>query len=61
MKISFNSKSTESKTKKKVLFVCGENAGRSQMEEGSFMKYCKEDCEPISAGRRHKSKSILLW
>ena len=56
MKLSFKSKSTESKTKKKILFVCVENAGRSQMAEGFFRKYCTEDYEPISAGTRHKSQ-----
>jgi arsenate reductase len=33
MNLSFNSKSTENKTKKKILFSCIENAGRSQMAE----------------------------
>ena len=56
MKLSFKSKSTESKTKKKMLFVCVENAGRSQMAEGFFRKYGTEDYEPISAGTRHKSQ-----
>jgi arsenate reductase (thioredoxin) len=56
MKLSINSKSTESETKKKVLFVCVENAGRSQMAEGFFKKYCTGDYEPISAGTRHKSQ-----
>jgi arsenate reductase (thioredoxin) len=56
MKLSINSKSAESETKKKVLFVCVENAGRSQMAEGFFKKYCTGDYEPISAGTRHKSQ-----
>jgi arsenate reductase len=56
MKLSINIKSTESETKKKVLFVCVENAGRSQMAEVFFRKYCKEDYDPISAGTRHKSQ-----
>jgi len=36
MKLSFNKKSND-KTKKTVLFVCVQNAGRSQMAEG-FLK-----------------------
>ena len=60
MKLSFNSKSTESKTKKKILFVCVENAGRSQMAEGFFRKYGTGDYEPISAGHAINPKSILL-
>lgn len=60
MKISFKSKSTESKTKKRILFVCVENAGRSQMAEGFFRKYCTEDYEPISAGTRHKFQINLV-
>jgi arsenate reductase (thioredoxin) len=35
---------------KKVLFVCVENAGRSQMAEGFFRKYCPPGYEPQSAG-----------
>ena len=38
--------------KKKVLFVCVENAGRSQMAEGFFRKYAAVDCEPCSAGTK---------
>ena len=56
MKDSLNGKSTESKTKKRILFVCVENAGRSQMAEGFFRKYCTGDYEPVSAGTRHKSQ-----
>jgi arsenate reductase (thioredoxin) len=42
MKFSFGSKS---KTRQKItiLFVCVENAGRSQMAEGFFRKYTPED------------------
>ena len=36
--------------KKKILFVCIENAGRSQMAEGFFRKYAPEGYEPCSAG-----------
>ncbi|MFY9300289.1 MAG: arsenate reductase ArsC [Candidatus Nitrosotenuis sp.] len=35
---------------KKILFVCVENAGRSQMAEGFFHKYCTQEYEPQSAG-----------
>lgn len=37
---------------KKVLFVCVENAGRSQMAEGFFRKYGPPGYEPQSAGTR---------
>ena len=36
--------------KKKILFVCVENAGRSQMAEAFFRKYLSSGFEPISAG-----------
>ena len=55
MKLSFNSKS-KGKTKKSILFVCVENAGRSQMAEGLFRKYAPSDYEPISAGTVPKSQ-----
>lgn len=37
---------------KKILFVCVENAGRSQMAEGFFRKYAPTGYEPQSAGTR---------
>jgi len=37
---------------KKILFVCVENAGRSQMAEGFFRKYCTMQYEPQSAGTK---------
>lgn len=37
---------------KKVLFVCVENAGRSQMAEGFFRKYAPGKYEPQSAGTK---------
>jgi protein-tyrosine-phosphatase len=49
MKFSFGNKS-KIKTKNTILFVCVENAGRSQMAEGFFTKYAPEGCEPLSAG-----------
>jgi len=41
---------------KKVLFVCVENAGRSQMAEGFFRKYLPKGFEPISAGTKPSGK-----
>lgn len=43
-------KSDDYDEKKTVLFVCIENAGRSQMAEGFFRKYAPKNFEPISAG-----------
>ncbi|MDE1763591.1 MAG: arsenate reductase ArsC [Thaumarchaeota archaeon] len=40
------------KTRKKVLFICMENAGRSQMAEAFFRLYTPKGYEPISAGTR---------
>src|SRR5574338_218238 len=37
---------------RKVLFVCVENAGRSQMAEGFFRKYAPSGYEPQSAGTK---------
>ena len=37
---------------KKILFVCVENAGRSQMAEGFFRKYAPIGYEPQSAGTK---------
>jgi arsenate reductase len=37
---------------KLVLFVCVENAGRSQMAEGFFVKYAPKGYKGISAGTR---------
>lgn len=41
---------------KSILFVCVENAGRSQMAEGLFNKYAPREYEPISAGTRPVSQ-----
>ena len=38
--------------KKTVLFVCVENAGRSQMAEGFFRKYAPAGDSAVSAGSR---------
>jgi protein-tyrosine-phosphatase len=49
--MKFFGKSIGSDQKKQaVLFVCVQNAGRSQMAEGFFRKYAPRNYEPISAG-----------
>ena len=55
MKFSFSTKS-KIKTKKTILFVCVQNAGRSQMAEGFFRKYAPEGFEPMSAGTKSTSQ-----
>ena len=55
MKFSFGSKS-KTRQKKTILFVCVENAGRSQMAEGFFRKYASEEFEPVSAGTKPTSQ-----
>lgn len=40
------------KPEKKILFVCVENAGRSQIAEGFFRKYASKGWAPLSAGSR---------
>ena len=42
----------KSSNKKKILFICVENAGRSQMAEGFFRKYAPNEYEAISAGTK---------
>ena len=37
---------------KKILFVCIENAGRSQIAEGFFRKFAPKGFEPLSAGAK---------
>ena len=41
---------------KRILFVCVENAGRSQMAEGFFQKYAPKGYEAISAGTKPTPK-----
>lgn len=41
---------------KSILFVCVENAGRSQMAEGFFNKYAPKGYEAISAGTKPVSE-----
>jgi arsenate reductase (thioredoxin) len=59
MKFSFGGKS-KVKIKKIVLFVCVENAGRSQIAEGFFKKYAPEEFVPSSAGTKPISEINLL-
>jgi protein-tyrosine-phosphatase len=57
MKFSFRNRSkNKSKEKQTILFVCVQNAGRSQMAEAFFRKYAPEDYEPLSAGTRQASE-----
>jgi protein-tyrosine-phosphatase len=51
MKFSFRTE-PKIKTKKTILFVCVQNAGRSQMAEGFFRKYAPEGFESMSAGTK---------
>ena len=41
---------------KKILFVCVENAGRSQIAEGFFRKFAPRGLEPLSAGTKPTSE-----
>ena len=50
--------SSSNKDDKKVLFVCVENAGRSQMAEGFFKKYAPKGFQVQSAGT--KPVSLML-
>ncbi len=51
MKFSFGKpKRVQENTIKTILFVCVQNAGRSQMAEGFFRKYAPKSYETISAG-----------
>jgi arsenate reductase (thioredoxin) len=47
---------SKAKQKKTILFVCVQNAGRSQMTEGFFRKLAPEGYEPISAGTKPTSQ-----
>lgn len=54
MKLSFSGlrKKNEVEDNKTVLFVCVENAGRSQIAEGFFRKYAPKGYSTLSAGTR---------
>jgi protein-tyrosine-phosphatase len=41
---------SENNNKNTILFVCVENAGRSQMAEGFFRRYAPKNYEQLSAG-----------
>ncbi len=45
---------------KKILFVCIENAGRSQIAEGFFKKYVTSSYQSISAGTQPVSETNPL-
>ncbi|MER5176451.1 MAG: arsenate reductase ArsC [Candidatus Nitrosocosmicus sp.] len=59
MKLSFKSK-PKSETKKTILFVCVENAGRSQMAEAFFRKYAPDSYQSVSARTHHTSQITPL-
>ncbi len=54
MKLSFGK--SKLKSEKTILFVCVENAGRSQMAEGFFNKNAPEGYRAISAGTKPASQ-----
>jgi protein-tyrosine-phosphatase len=59
MKFSFpkSKQKNEEQQEKAILFVCVENAGRSQMAEGFFnQRYAPKGCRAISAGTRPVSQ-----
>jgi protein-tyrosine-phosphatase len=59
MKLSFhsNKQKNEQQEEKIILFVCVENAGRSQMAEGFFnQRYAPKGYHAISAGTRPVSQ-----
>ena len=57
MKFSFPNSKEQQQEKKVILFVCVENAGRSQMAEGFFnQKYAPKGYRAISAGTRPASQ-----
>jgi protein-tyrosine-phosphatase len=63
MKLCFHSskQKNEQKQDKVILFVCVENAGRSQMAEGFFnQRYAPKGYHAISAGTRPVSQINLL-
>jgi protein-tyrosine-phosphatase len=48
--LKFFGSSKDEKNKKTVLFVCVQNAGRSQIAEAFFRKYAPNNYEALSAG-----------
>ena len=55
MKFSFGKSKLKEPTKT-ILFVCVENAGRSQMAEGFFKQYSPEGYQVVSAGTKSISE-----
>jgi arsenate reductase (thioredoxin) len=49
-KLKFFGSSKDKKNKKSVLFVCVQNAGRSQIAEAFFREYAPDNYEALSAG-----------
>jgi arsenate reductase (thioredoxin) len=49
-KLRFFGSSKDEKNKKSVLFVCVQNAGRSQIAEAFFREYAPDNYEALSAG-----------
>jgi arsenate reductase (thioredoxin) len=56
MKLGLKQQQKSKKREKLVLFVCVENAGRSQMAEGLFNKYAPKGYRAVSAGTRPTSQ-----
>ena len=56
MKFFGKSKINSNNNSKTVLFVCVENAGRSQMAEGFFKKYASKEFRTQSAGTKPVSQ-----
>ena len=54
--MKFFGKSDLKEPTKMILFVCVENAGRSQMAEAFFKKYSPEGYQAVSAGTKHISE-----
>jgi len=52
----FKTSNSNNKNDKKVLFVCVENAGRSQIVEGFFKKYAPKGFKAQSAGTKPVSQ-----
>jgi arsenate reductase len=56
MKFSLGISKRKFKEKQTILFLCVQNAGRSQMAEAFFRKYAPEYYEPSSAGTKSTSE-----
>ncbi len=56
MNFSLNKKSRNKTKNNTILFVCVQNAARSQMAEAFFRKYAPEGYEPSSAGTKPTSE-----